>query len=99
MTNTRAHICNNGYPGAVISRDAWLRVAKHERENKSNLSIAMVEDKIDIQRSYVAQEFFKEEVEKAMKDNGDYKEAYFCEIGIMPWIREAYQPFNAPNTY
>ena len=57
---------------------------KHERENQSNLSIAMVEDKIDIQSSYVAQEFFKEEVEKVMKDNGDHKEAYFCEL-IRNW--------------
>ena len=80
FTNTRCHIARKGYVAANINRDAWMKVAKKEKDNKSGLNIAFVEDVIDPQSNTVAKTFFSEAVEKEMRKNGDVTEANFCQI-------------------
>ena len=78
LTNTRCHIARHGYPDAGIDREAWLTVARKEKENMTGLNIAFVDDVIDPQNNSVAKTFFSHEVEDVMRGNGDLNEASFC---------------------
>ena len=85
-TNTRSHCCRSGYVNSGIKKEAWHRVALDEKQNKTGLNAAFVEDLVDIQSNQVAQLTFSEDVEKVMIDNQDVEEANFCKL-----IREWYQ--------
>ena len=77
LTNARSKCCSSGMIKAGIRREAWLRVAQ---ENKTKLNLSMVENLIDRQSNSLALTTFSKEVEEAMKKNGDYKEAEFCNL-------------------
>ncbi|CAH1785126.1 unnamed protein product [Owenia fusiformis] len=75
LTNTRCHIARHGYKKAGIHREAWVKVARQEKENGTGLNIAFVDDVVDPQSNEVATIFFSEEVKAEMEKNGDYAEA------------------------
>ena len=79
FTNARYKCCKDGIPQAGISRNAWLRVAK-DVNNKTRLSRAMVEDLVDRQSAAFADTTFSAEVEEVMRENGDVREADFCQL-------------------
>ena len=84
LTNARAKCCSTGMPKANICRQAWYKVAKESRTNKSKLNLSMVDDLIDKQSNSFAKRTFSEEVEEEMLLNGDTEEAEFCRL-IRHW--------------
>ena len=86
LTNLRTRTSTHGLKD--ISPDAWKRVAS---SFKTKLTPAMVEDLIDKQSNSFAQTHFSQDVENAMIENGDVKEAELCGL-----IRRWYQAEDEP---
>ena len=79
-TNTRCHISRRGYPAAGISREAYMDVARNEKNNKTGLTLAHVEDVLGPQDSSKADLMFSEEVQLELKRLGWTNEAAFNEL-------------------
>ncbi|KAL5016421.1 hypothetical protein ScPMuIL_006010 [Solemya velum] len=77
LTNMRTKCCTTGMKAAGIDRQAWVKVAKENRQNKTGLTLAHVEDLIDKQSCAYALTTFSEKVEAEMRKNGDVNEAEF----------------------
>ena len=92
LVNTRVKVCSTGMPAAGIKRDAWVRVARENRTNKTGLSTALVEDLVDKQRCSYALKTFSHEVELEMLKNGDHNEAELCNL-----IRSFYMAEDEPG--
>ncbi|XP_060553199.1 uncharacterized protein LOC132714356 [Ruditapes philippinarum] len=92
FVNARVKCCSSGIKECGLKRDAWVKVAENCRENGSGLSLALVNELVDKQSNAYAQKTFSPEVEKAMRENGDTKEADFCGL-----IREWYAADDEPG--
>ena len=92
FVNSRLKCCSTGIKERGINREAWVKVAKKSSDNKSGLSVALVNDLVDRQSSAFAQKTFSVEVEKVMRQNGDNAEANFCKI-----LREWYEAEDNPG--
>lgn len=63
-----------------IKSEAWHKVAKDSKSNKTGLNISYVEDLVDAQSNAIAQLTLSERVEDIMRKNGDMNEAIFCSL-------------------
>ena len=64
ITNTRCHACRKGYVGAGVRREAYLEIARQEKHNLTNLTLAHVEDVVGPQDSSKAERMFSTEVQE-----------------------------------
>ena len=82
--NNRCRCCRKGMPQMGINSNAWVKVAQQEstrqQEDKTGLSLEQVIELRDRQRNSFAATTFSESVEKAMVQNGDTTEAYWCRL-------------------
>ncbi|CAH1782775.1 unnamed protein product [Owenia fusiformis] len=80
LTNSRCHIARHGYKASGIDREAWVKVARAEKINKTGLNLAFVEDVIDPQSNDVAKLFFSEDVETELRKMGFCSEADYAHV-------------------
>ena len=80
FVNNRALCCSKGMKGMGIFPDAWWKVARHSSQNGSELSTEIACDLQDRQSNAFAQKTFSEKVEQVMTENGDSKEARWCDL-------------------
>jgi len=92
LVNTRVKCCSSGTKEAGISKEAWLKVARACKENKTGLTLAHVDDLIDKQSCAFALKTFSYEVEETMRKNGDVNETNFAKL-----IREWYEAEDKPG--
>ena len=92
FVNARCFVCQNGIPGLGVSKEAWLEVAKSNKEIQVGLNIAMVTDMIDRQSNSIAQIVFGTKVEAEMRRRGYNNEAQFCAT-----IRQWYNAEDTPG--
>ena len=92
FVNAICFVCQNGIPGLGVSKEAWLEVAKSNKETQVGLNIAMVTDMIDRQSNSIAQIVFGTKVEAEMRRRGYNNEAQFCAT-----IRQWYNAEDTPG--
>ena len=84
FVNNRVRCCSVGMNGMGISSKAWLKVAEHNKENKTSLSEELVKKLRDKQSNAYAKTTFSQEVQDEMTKNGDLSEAEWCNL-ILDW--------------
>lgn len=92
LANTRVKCCSSEMKEAGILKEAWLKVARACKENKTGLTLARVDDLIDKQSFAFALKTFSYEVEEVMRKNGDVNEVTFAIL-----IREWYEAKDKPG--
>ena len=92
FVNAICFVCQNGIPGLGVSKEAWLEVAKSNKETQVGLNIAMVTDMIDRQSNSITQIVFGTKVEAEMRRRGYNNEAQFCAT-----IRQWYNAEDTPG--
>lgn len=86
FVNARCTVCKKGLPGMAIDKNGWKHIAQNSRENKTGLSLSMVDDLIDRQSNAIAQKTFSEVVEKELIKAGYMNEGILCKV-IRNWYR------------
>ena len=76
--------CSAGRTGMGLSSKAWLKVAEHNKENKTGLSEELVKELRDKQSNAYAKTTFSQEVQDEMTKSGDLSEAEWCNL-IRDW--------------